>query len=153
MRVRGFVALLCVSSATFGVAACGLTADFSGLQTGAPSPLDAGSEDGGTYPSDARADVPVATSDAGPGFCASLKTPVKLCSDFDEGEPVDAGWESTDTYGGESVAVGATAFSPPGAFASAINPSGAPSSARLLQTVPLQSASVHLEFEMLPGPR
>ncbi len=154
VRVRGCVALLSAGFVAAGTVACGLTADFEGLQGGTravDADVDAASPDAA---SDSLADAP---SDAGPveaaaSFCASLTTPVKLCTDFDEGQPVDAGWGATDLYGGEAISVDTVAFSPPGAFLSAINPSGAPSSARLLQAVPTQSPHVHVEFEMLLAP-
>ena len=40
----------------------------------------------------------------------------------------------------------------PGSFSSAINPSGAPSSARLLQSLPTGATQVHVEFAMLLTP-
>ena len=126
--VTAFVAI-----APFG---CGITADYSGLQ-------------GGTR--DAAVDAATEAS-AHPSFCASLTKPVKLCSDFDEGAPLDTGWGATDGYGGQVVRVDTTAFSPPGSFFAAINPSGAPSSARLLQTVPTSSTHVRIELEMLAAP-
>jgi hypothetical protein len=109
-----------------GAAGCGLTADFSGLQGGTK---DAG-------------------ADAGTSFCASLAQPVQLCADFDEGAAVDHGWQATDVYGGETVSVDtAAAFSPPGSFLSTINPGGAPSSARLLQSTPTGAQHIHVAFE------
>lgn len=118
--------------------ACGLTADFSGLQGGTRPATDSGA--------DGR------SSDSGPPFCASLPTHVKLCADFDEGKPLDDGWGATDLYGGEAARVDTVAYSLPGSFLSAVNPSGAPASARLLQTVPTQSPHVHVAFEMLLTP-
>ncbi len=143
-----------------GTAACGLTADFSGLQGGTlpDASLASGSDaalapDAGA-PADATPDgtIDAGGSDAAPGFCASLATPVKLCTDFDEGQPVDAGWGATDLYGGQAINLTAMAFSPPSAFQSAVNPSGAPASARLLQALPTASPHVRLEFEMLLAP-
>ncbi len=139
--------------------ACGLTADFSSLQ-GGPSPTTDAAADATTDGSvdsagdagpvgDAPIDAP-RTVEAGLGFCASLATSVKLCDDFDEGRPLDAGWGATDIYGGETASVDTSvSFSAPASFSSSVNPSDAPSSARLLQTVPTLSPHVHLEFEML----
>jgi hypothetical protein len=163
--VRGSAALLSarliLAGSLAGSIGCGLTADYSGLQDGAaggldastPPELDATSDvseaaDGSALPD---ANAPDA-ADGGEGFCATLAAPVKLCADFDEGEPVDAGWGATDLYGGEAISVGTPAFSAPGAFQSAVNPSGAPSSARLLQAVPTLSPHVHVEFEILLVP-
>lgn len=81
-----------------------------------------------------------------------MTTPVKFCSDFDEGAPLESGWGAIDVYGGQAVRVDATAFSPPGSFFAAINPSGAPASARLLQAVPTTSPHVRVELEMLAAP-
>jgi hypothetical protein len=160
------VALLSAVSAAVALlaCACGLTADFSGLQGGtkggpdASAPADAGGladvTDAGGSPDEGPADAGDTGEggDGGPGFCASRVTPVKLCTDFDEGKPVQTGWEATDVYGGAAISVGTPAFSGSGALLSAVNPSGAPSSARLEQTVPTQSPHVHLEFEMFLVP-
>jgi hypothetical protein len=121
-----------------GSAACGLTADFSGLQS-APS-ADAAASDA----SDA--------GDAAMSFCALLATPVKLCADFDEGAPVDAGWDTADLSLGGAVSVTTNAFSPPGAFFSTINPVDDQLSARLLENVPTTSPHVHVELEMMLVP-
>jgi hypothetical protein len=132
--------------ALFGAAsviACGLTADFSGLQGGVR---------------DAGADTPITVSDAGgeretaaadAGFCASLTTPVNFCADFDEGAAVGAGWSSTDVYQGSSAIVDYTYFSPPGSFLSSINADASPGSARLQEDLPIDTPHVHVEFEML----
>jgi hypothetical protein len=145
-----------------GLVACGITADFSGLQTGGHVSVgpdaDATPETDATVDAPARpeagdAGAPDSGPDSGKGFCASLTTAVKLCDDFDEGQPLDAGWGATDTYGGSAISLNATAFSAPSAFFSAVNPSGAPSSARLLQAVPtFTTPHVHVEFEMLLTP-
>jgi hypothetical protein len=152
--VRGPGALVSAACVAAWSAACGLTADYSGLQGGARASADGGepvaldatsaasNESGGT--TDA--------SDANPSFCTTLTTPVKLCEDFDEGEAVDAGWSATDLYGGEAISLSTTALSPPSSFLSAINPSGAPSSARLLENVATLSPHVHVDVEMLLTP-
>lgn len=99
--------------------------------------------------------VDATVTDAGGGsFCASLTTAVKLCTDFDEGQPVGTGWQATDTYGGFTIGIATDAsFSPPGSFLSTINPSGAPSSARLLQVVPNDSPTVHVDLQILLTPQ
>ena len=154
--VRSSVALGCAVPFAAASLACGITADYSGLQGGARGGLDAGSATDAAEPIDVVADAtspsPSDAGEAGRPFCASLATPVKLCADFDEGGPVDAGWGATDVYGGAAISVGTNAYSLPGAFLSAINPGGAPSSARLLQAVPTQSPHVHVEVEMLLVP-
>lgn len=170
--VRRSVVLLPAVSASTALFAfsCGLTADFSGLQGGtrgepdATTLIDAGGlldvadakglePDVGDAGSVSDANAVGDGTDAGPGFCASLTTPVKLCTDFDEGKPVETGWTAADlSGGGAAISVGTPAFSGTGSFLSAINPSGAPSSARLEETLPTQSPHVHIEFEMLLVP-
>jgi hypothetical protein len=132
--------------------ACGLTADFEGLQGGTRATTEAGANVDAASDAFAEASGDAGTEAAPATFCASLATPVKLCTDFDEGQPVDAGWYATDLYGGEAISVGTPAFSPPGAFQSAINPTGAPASARLEESLPTLSPHVHVEFEMLLTP-
>lgn len=130
--------LLLIAAST----ACGLTADFGGLQ-------------GGEIADAAVSDAPVedaAPTDAAKTFCESLATPVKLCADFDEGASVDTGWDTSDLTLGGAVSVTANAFSAPGAFLSAINPVNDPLSARLLENVPTLSPHVHVEFEMMLVP-
>jgi hypothetical protein len=174
--VRSCAALLSFGFLAVGplaLIACGLTADYSGLQGGlrlglsdgappppnadattdgaldAPSPVDgAGPLDAGSRDGDAAPDASLTSQ----GFCASLAVQVKLCDDFDEGQPIEAGWGAADLYGGEAIGLSSTAFSPPSSFSSAVNPGGAPSSARLLQTVPTQSPHVHAQFELLLTP-
>jgi hypothetical protein len=164
--VRRSAVLLCAVAASSALFACGLTADFSGLQGGTRAGPDATLVvDASGLPDVSDASGPVsdgsdagdlgdagAVGDAGPGFCASLTTSVKLCSDFDEGKPVETGWTAADVSGGAAISISAPAFSGPGSFLSAINPSGAPSSARLEETLPTQSPHVHVEFEMLLVP-
>lgn len=120
-------------------AGCGLTADFAGLQGGtrdAGAPVEAG--------------APV---DAAAGFCASRTPQPKLCADFDEGKPVNFGWTLVDVEGGGAVSVGTDAFSPPGAFLSAVAPSvDGLSSGRLQESLPVLASTVHVEFEMRIAP-
>lgn len=129
------------------LAACGLTADFSGLQGGV---ADAGRDSS----MDGAADAPAAdVMDAGAaGFCGRVSPPVRLCADFDEGGPVSAGWTSTDVYAGDTVGVDNVYFSPPGSFLGSITQSTTPSSARLQEDLPLDAQKVHVEFEMLLPP-
>ncbi len=129
-----------------GATACGLTADFGGLQggQGADAAIDAAAIDAAA--SDAAA------ADAAKTFCETLATPVKLCADFDEGGAVDDGWDTSDLTLGGTVGVTTNAFSAPGAFSSAVNPISDPLSARLLENVPTMSPHVHVELEMLLVP-
>jgi hypothetical protein len=142
--VRGWVALFCAGSVAFasayGSAACGLTADYSGLQDGSAPMTEAGA------PPMNEAGAP-STS-----FCASLTAPVSFCSDFDESEALEAGWGAVDFYGGASMSLSQTAFSRPSSFLSSVNPTGAPSSARLEEGMPTFASHVHVEFEMLLVP-
>jgi hypothetical protein len=125
-------------------AACGLTADFSGLQ--------GGTRDGGgdaTSPSpDGAFDVADAGSPDG-GFCASHAASVHFCADFDEGAAVGAGWSSTDVWQGQSISVDGTYYTPPGSFLSQISSSVSPASARLQEDLPTTASHVHIEFELL----
>jgi hypothetical protein len=151
--VRRRVVLVCAGGLTTAALACGLTASFDGLQGGV---RDAG-EDGAVAldasPSDAGADGSVTPVDAGPPFCATHGQGVKLCDDFDEGQSIEAGWSAVDEYGGAAIGIDTTNwFSYPAAFQSAVNPSGAPASARLLENLPIDAAHVHAEFEMLLTP-
>jgi hypothetical protein len=145
--VRRGVLVVCAAVVASASVACGLTASFAGLQGGTLP--DAGADAGGAVDAGWDADVDATVVDAGPHFCATLATPVKLCDDFDEGQSVEAGWSATDLYGGEAIAITNDSYSPPAAFSSAINPSDAPSSARLLENLPTESSEVHVEFEML----
>jgi hypothetical protein len=131
--------------------ACGLTADFSGLQSG--------TRDAGTI-ADVGADAPVDTvaaeaspavdaSTDGGGFCASLPAPVKFCDDFDEDQAIGAGWSSTDVYQGQSVSIDFTYYSPPASFLSSIDAANAPASARLQEDLPIGTPHVHVAFELL----
>jgi hypothetical protein len=148
------IALLSAGS----VVACGLTADFSGLQggtrdaalgdVGPPVMGDAGSGDGAAGDAGDAGDA--AAGEA--GFCASLPTPVHLCADFDEGQAVGSGWSATDVSQGQTALVDYTYFSPPGSFLSQIAAStanGSAESARLQEDLPLDASHVHVEFEML----
>jgi hypothetical protein len=153
----GFLSAAPFALASLASLACGLTADYSGLQGGTRFGPEAGTATDASGLGDARADAGFPADagdagDAGPSFCASLATPVKLCTDFDEGPPVETGWFATDVYGGAAISLTTNAFSAPGALLSTVNPSGAPSSARLEETVPTQSPSVHVEFELLLVP-
>ncbi|HEY8090577.1 MAG TPA: hypothetical protein VIF09_22100 [Polyangiaceae bacterium] len=155
--MRSCLALLSAVSVAVGSLACGLTADFSGLQggtlgdAGADASLDAAVEAGSGADVQGTTDAQGA-SDGGGSYCSKLTTAVRLCTDFDEGKSVDTGWGATDVYGGEAIRVDTVAFSPPGSFLSAINPSGAPASARLLKALPTQTTHVHIGFEMLLVP-
>jgi hypothetical protein len=145
--------------------ACGLTADFSGLQGGAPlgsadagpgfdaAQADVARPEASGDDAPAGADAPDAGADANLGFCASLSPAPRLCADFDEGQPLQAGWTLLDLYpAGMMAKLDTNALSPPGSFLSAINPSGAPSSARLQESVPALSSHVHVAFAMLLQP-
>lgn len=142
---------MAVTIAVFGAtsaAACGLTANFDGLQDGGPA--DAGF-DRSTRPGDGGdGGAPEATAEG--GFCASLSTPVQFCDDFDEGQTIGAGWSQTDVYQGSTIALDNVYFSQPFSFLSSINENTAPSSARLLENVPIDTPHVHMEFEMLLPP-
>jgi hypothetical protein len=143
-------------------AACGLTADFSGLQDGgADAPdatdttdaTDANHASDANHPTDVAEAAPVDSADAGdggtPGFCATLSTPVHFCDDFDEGQTIGAGWDAIDVYQGSSVLLDFTYYSPPASFLSQISDSNAPASARLQKDLPIDTPHVHFEFEML----
>ena len=134
--------------------ACGLTADFSGLQGGT---RDGGADvttpapDGGTpdVVADAGSDAGGDGAAADAGFCASLATAVHFCDDFDEGASVGAGWSSTDVWPGSSASVDGTYYSPPGSFLSQIFSNASPGSARLQEDLPTTASHVHMEFELL----
>jgi hypothetical protein len=162
------VASLALISAASSVA-CGLTADFSGLQGGAHDAGPVGdvtvgpdappSEDGSndvlapdgspaeTGASDTGA-LDVTLPDA--SFCASYPTPVKFCDDFDEGQStVGQGWSATDVYPGSTAQIDYTYYSPPASFLSSIDASSAPASARLQEDLPLSTPQVSIQFEAL----
>ncbi|MGD0529147.1 MAG: hypothetical protein ABSE49_28675 [Polyangiaceae bacterium] len=150
-------AAIALSMAPLGLA-CGLTADFSGLQGGTrdaglidvASPLLDGGDAGAHEAGDAAGEAAGEAAAADAGFCASLTTPYNLCADFDEGLPVGAGWSGgTDVSQGESVSVDLTYFSPPGSFLSLINGNSSAESARLQEDLPIDAAHVHIEFQML----
>jgi hypothetical protein len=84
------------------------------------------------------------------GFCASLGAPLpQLCDDFDEGQPLGAGWSSMDVYQGSSALLDYTYYSPPASFLSMINAGAGTGSARLQEDLPIDTPHVHMEFEML----
>ncbi len=125
--------------------ACGLTADFSGLQGGtahdAATLTDASAGDAGTPP----------TPDA--GFCASLSPQPRFCADFDQGHPLGTGFTITDLTAGATAKVDTVAYSPPGSFLSAFSAdTPAPVSSRLQQSIPILARRVHIEFQMLIDP-
>jgi hypothetical protein len=130
--------------------ACGLTADFSGIQGGAldasaPLPI---ADAGAPAPLDASSSPPpVDAGDA--GFCASLSLPPRLCADFDEGQPVDTGWTLLDVSPNATVKVDTIGFSGSGSMLSAITPADVPGVARLHEAVPLLTTQLHVELEML----
>ena len=147
----------------FGGAACGLTADFSGIQGGtAGTPtVDGSTFDSGDNLLDASPDAGLdagdedqASSDDGAPkpFCASLPTAPKLCADFDEGQPVSAGWTLIDTSDGQNVGLDPLAYSKPSSFGSVLLPVGSPASSRLQESLPLLATKVHIEFRMLVTP-
>jgi len=112
--------------ALLGVSACGLTADFSGIQGGAPK-ADAGSG----------------------GYCASLSPAPRLCADFDEGA-LGPDWSRVDVSAGATAILDATARTPPASFLSAFTlESAAPVFARLEKTLPLEATYVHVGFDLL----
>jgi hypothetical protein len=138
--------------------ACGLTADFSGLQGGVRDaglvdaslpPADASQLDGSTTP-DSMSDV-IISDEVSTGFCESISPPPKLCADFDEGEPVGTGWTLFDTTQGQTVSVDTTtSVSPPGSFLSLIEGNdGTPESARVAESLPVLSNHVHAAFDLL----
>jgi hypothetical protein len=152
-------AAIALATAPLGLA-CGLTADFSGLQGGTrdaglvdvASPLldggDAGMHEAAGDVAGGDAAGEASAADA--GFCASLTTAYNLCADFDEGLSVGAGWSpGPDVSPGESATVDFTYFSPPGSFLSLINGNGTAESARLQEDLPIDAAHVHIEFQML----
>jgi hypothetical protein len=142
-----------------GIAACGLTADWTGIQGGsrdggAPAELDANAPDvpDGQAPPDApSASDAQPTPDAAGGFCATLTTPVAFCSDFDEGGPVNAGWDTIDVYNtADTVTLGSTSFSPPSSFSSSLfDLLDPPLSARLVKELSTTATTVHMDFELL----
>jgi hypothetical protein len=142
--------------------ACGLTADFSGLQGGssdaglvdASSPPRDGATDASPFDAGALADASsdaLVSDEVATGFCESLSPQPKLCADFDEGEPVGTGWTLFDTSPGQTVSVDtSTSVSPPGSFLSMIEGNdGAPESARLAESLPVLSNHVHAAFDLL----
>jgi hypothetical protein len=142
---RSLVALLAIGA----LLSCGLTADYSGIQGGSPGVGDARTSDAGADAGDAEG-VDAARDARPPApFCASLAPSPRFCADFDEGNPVSLGWTLVDATVGSTVAIGGVAFTPPGAFLSAVDPSTDKSSARLQQTLPIQAARMHLEMRML----
>lgn len=130
--------------------ACGITADFGGLQGGAAvdasAPDATTTHDAGDEAAPPEAGVGGETSS---GFCGSLPVAPKLCADFDEGKPVDTGWTLRDATPHAIVAVDANGYSPPGSMQSAITPDDVPASARLQQAVPVLATHVHMELKML----
>ncbi len=119
------------------VSGCGLTADWTGIQGGTP--------DGGA--------LPKADGGAGVGtpipFCASLQTPVQFCADFDEGGPVQAGWDTVDLYNGAgTISLSPEAFSAPSSFQSALFDLTSPLSARLVKQVTKTASHARMEFEL-----
>jgi hypothetical protein len=147
---RDFVSLAAIALACAPAAACGLTADFSGIQGGT---RDAGTRDAGgdvTTVADGGAGADGSGSGGDAGFCQSLTTPVHLCADFDEGASVGAGWSSTWVSQGQSISVDGTYYSPPGSFMSLISSNFSPATARLQEDMPNFGPShVHMEFELL----
>jgi hypothetical protein len=136
-----------VASTLPALVACGLTADFSGLQGGTrdAAAADATSADvvDGGMGGDGAPDA---------GFCASQTTPVHFCADFDESATVAAGWSSTDIYQGSYAGVDVVYFSSPGSFLSSLDANSSPGSARLVEDVPTDTPHVHVAFEMLLPP-
>lgn len=131
-----------------GASACGITADFSGIQggvrPGAPS-FDA------APPIDATA--PPTDGIAGGSFCATLGTTPHLCADFDESPQVQSGWSFVDQYpNGQTVSIDTVAYSQPGSFLTAVVSSQEPTSARLEEVMPTLSKKVHMECRMLLQP-
>ena len=134
------------------MAGCGLTADWNGIQNGS---VDAG---GGVHGPDASGTTTKQGEDAAtsnpppppPTFCA-LHAADNLCADFDEGEPIDTGWDSIDTSGDGSGTVTLTpnAFSHPSAFQSSIFTLADQASGRLMKMLPTQGSHVRMDFEML----
>lgn len=147
---RTLVAVAVIALAGGLAAACGLTADYSGLQGGT---RDAGPGDdtgvGLDAPTDVAADGGVETAVPDAGFCASLSPQPHFCADFDEGQPVGAGWSSTDVWQGSTILVDGTYYSPPGSFLSQIFAASSPGSARLQEDLPTNASHVHVEFELL----
>jgi hypothetical protein len=148
------IAMIALSGAA-GVAACGLTANFDGLQDGGPDAghdtstrLDSGVAD--TSQGQDTGTEPEGGTDA--GFCESLTTPVHFCADFDEGAAVDAGWSGTDIYQGSTVSLDDVYFSRPSSMLSQISDNDAQGSARLVENVPTSTPHVHVEFELLLPP-
>ena len=137
---RGFLHAF-LGGAPLALLACGLTADFSGLQ-------------GGAHP-DASTDGDVdAVADGGPGFCASLAPTPRVCADFDEGGPVDQNWTLLDLTQGATASVDSVGYgSSRGSFLSAFDlGSSIPASARLKASTSLQATEIKIQFEMLLEP-
>jgi hypothetical protein len=153
-EIACFVAIALAASVP--AAACGLTADFSGLQDGGrevPDVIDTVDANEANDTKDAAEASPADGAEAGDGrtagFCASLSAPVQFCDDFDEGQTVSAGWDSVDVYQGSSVFLDFTYYSEPASFLSQIDAQNYPSSARLQKDLPIDTPHVHMEFEML----
>jgi hypothetical protein len=131
-------------------AACGLTADYAGLQggtrDGGGGEVEAALPDGGA-PDVGGGDVGPAPPDA--GFCASLSPQPSFCDDFDEGQSIDTGWSATDVWQGSFISVDGTYYSQPNSFLSQIFAASSPGSARLREDLPTTASHVHMEFELL----
>jgi len=159
-EIACFVAI--ALSASVPATACGLTADFSGLQDGGREvpdvidPVDTSEAADTAHPNEAAEASTADSADSAetsdgrmPGFCAALSAPVQFCDDFDEGQTVSAGWDSVDEYQGSSVLLDFTYYSEPASFLSQIDAQYYPSSARLQKDLPIDTPHVHMEFEML----
>jgi hypothetical protein len=138
------------------VTGCGLTADFDGIQGGAPRVTAPGTD--AAPPEDAALPDAAADSSDAPTmapFCAgrhASASPPRFCADFDEAGAVSAGWTLVDASIGATVAKGGVAYSPPAAFFSAVDPTTTHSSARLQEALPLLASRVHVELRMLVAP-
>jgi hypothetical protein len=144
LRVRIAATLALAAWAT----ACGLTADFSGLQGGV---RDGAVEDAGAAEAPPEGE---ASDDGSSGFCASLSPKPRLCADFDEGLPVGAGWTTVDVSQGQTVSVDpSVSYSPTASLLSAVSPMGTGyESGRLEESLPVLASHVHAEFKvLLPG--
>lgn len=134
------------------VVACGLTADFSGLQ-GGPLPSPDASAGDAEPDEDADADGDADVPD-GP-FCQRRRdggTPIDdLCADFDDLAKTswgDFGWTDAEVAEGGTNQLSALAFSPPRAYATAIKAGPYPSLARLVREAPTNISRVHAEFRV-----
>jgi hypothetical protein len=133
-RARPFLPLLSLLGAAFGCS----SSTFSGASTTA----DAGG-DGVTTTSDGGAlESGVSESgSSGPTFCSTLTNAPFLCADWDEGNPVDTGFERVNEKGGTVSIDMMIVDSMPGAMRAKIAASAGGGSAELVKSRPVAATS------------